>query len=73
MTRALGPYASLGLRFVVHAHHAEVADRIAQLYGACCTDDRRAPDLEVVVDFDATTGAFELRANGERCCVTTEP
>ena len=68
----MGPYASLGLRFTVCADDAEVAARITDLYAACRTTDRREPDLELAVHVDGATGTYELRANGEQCCVTAD-
>ena len=68
----MGQYASLGLRFTLCADDAEVAARIADLYAVCRTTDRREPDLELAVHVDGARATYELRANGEQCCVTTD-
>ena len=68
----LGPYASLGLRFTVRADDADVATRISDLYAACRTTDRGASHLELAVHVEVATATYELRANGEQCCVTTD-
>ena len=68
----LGPYASLGLRFAVRVDDAAIAARLAPLYAACCTTDPRSPDLELTVHSDLEAATFELRADGERCCVTSD-
>ena len=68
----LGPFASLGLRFTVCADDSDVAMRVSQLYAACRTADRSAPDLELAVDFAVESQSFELRANGESRCLTTD-